>query len=187
MAELLTGREQTWRGVTEPRSDLKCDVCGKPPWWSLSREGDPCPDDDGHLIPADREQTRRLIMSGDPFPKAKQLARGERRYRRKVASPKQWQAIQATKCTECRVCGANYTHDRALIEAHHLIPRDYHGDDVSANIVGLCGVCHRAVEARAVTQTTKLLSRLTDAEYAYAVDKLGEAVWERVYGIEYQR
>ena len=32
-------------------SSLVCDVCGKSPWWDLSREGDSCPDDEGHLVP----------------------------------------------------------------------------------------------------------------------------------------
>ena len=39
-----------------------------------------------------------------PYPKAQQLARGERRYRRKVASAKQWQRIAAEKQGPCRVC-----------------------------------------------------------------------------------
>ena len=45
-------------------------------------------------------------MTGDvtPFPKSVQLARGERRYKRKVASPKQWQAISEAKRGPCRVC-----------------------------------------------------------------------------------
>jgi len=32
-----------------------------------------------------------------------------------------------------------------------------------------------------------LCASLTDAEYAYAIDKAGEGVFERVYGIEYGR
>ncbi len=127
-------------------------------------------------------------MSGDPFPKSSQLARGERRYRRKVASPKQWQAIRAAKCRECRVCGANHVHNGgAVIDSHHLVPRDQHGDDVRHNIVGLCNVCHRRVEHRKHDVCRTMLERLTDAEYAYAVDKLGEGVFERVYGITYTR
>lgn len=37
----------------EARDVLRCDACGKHPWWSFPREGDPCPDDDGgHLVAA---------------------------------------------------------------------------------------------------------------------------------------
>jgi hypothetical protein len=32
-----------------------------------------------------------------------------------------------------------------------------------------------------------LLAAQRHAEYAYAVEKVGENVWERVYGIEYGR
>lgn len=45
----------------------------------------------------------------------------------------------------CRSCGRQ---DRRL-EAHHLIPRSLGGDDVSPNIVGLCGGpdgCHELFE-----------------------------------------
>jgi hypothetical protein len=45
------------------------------------------------------------VLSGEPDPKSRSLARGARRYRRKVASPKQWQAIIAAKRGPCRVYG----------------------------------------------------------------------------------
>ena len=32
-----------------------------------------------------------------------------------------------------------------------------------------------------------MLTRLSDAEYAYAVGKLGEGGLERLYGVEYER
>ncbi len=118
----------------------------------------------------------------EPYPKSQQLARGERRYRRKVASPKQWQAIIAAKGGSCRVCG-----DREHVQLHHVVPRDLHGDDVPTNIVGLCPTCHEVVTLRKQGTCLALIGALTDAEYAYAVDKLGEAVWERVYGITYTR
>ncbi len=123
-----------------------------------------------------------VAVSGDPFPKSSQLARGERRYRRKVASPKQWQAINAAKLTGCRICGV-----RKPIEAHHLVPRDRHGDDVADNIVPLCPGCHHEVEAREPQACLRLVMMLSDAEYAYAVEKAGEPVWESVYGITYTR
>ena len=121
------------------------------------------------------------------YTKEQQLGRGERRYRRKVASPKQWQAIRAEKCRDCRVCRTRPVDGRSVIESHHLVPRDYHGDDVADNIVGLCQACHRGVELREQNHCRLMLTRLSDAEYAYAVGKLGESGFEHVYGIEYQR
>ena len=86
----------------------------------------------------------------EPFPKSRQLARGERRYRRKVASPKQWQAIIAAKQGPCRVCvqpiGNGY--DLEPVELHHLVSRAQGGDDLEDNIVPLHRFCHDAVTTR---------------------------------------
>ena len=71
-------------------------------------------------------------MAADPYPKTKQLARGERRYRRKVASPKQWAAIRADKLGKCRLCG----YPRS-VQLHHLVSRAALGDDVADNLVSL--------------------------------------------------
>lgn len=124
-----------------------------------------------------------------PYLKAVQLARGERRYRRKVASPKQWQAIQAAKAGPCRCA---YVHHHAgtcagPIQLHHLIPRDRHGDDVADNLVPVCQHHHELVERRRPDVVRALLSNLTDSEYAYAVETGGEQVWERVYQVRYLR
>lgn len=128
-------------------------------------------------------------MAGEPYSKERQLARGARKYRRKVASPKQWQAIQAAKCRECRVTGANRIHNHATIDPHHLIPRDapWFGDDVADNIIGLERSIHEGIELREPAHCRLMLTRLTDAEYAYAVDKAGEGWAERIYGISYDR
>jgi hypothetical protein len=121
-----------------------------------------------------------------PFPKAKQLARGERRYRRKVASPKQWAALWEAKRGPCRVCTA-YSFD-SVIDPHHLVFREDGGDDVPDNIVPLCRGCHEALHRRATPAIARLLlSRLSDAEYAYMVQRGGDDYAERAYGIEYQR
>ena len=136
-----------------------------------------------------REVARLYDQEAKGYSKEQQLARGPKRYRRKVASPKQWQAIIAAKCLgECRVCKTQHTwlvsqfHD-----PHHLIPRDWHGDDVAENIIGLCRGCHDGVELREPAHCRLMLTRLSDAEYAYAVGKAGEAWAERIYGIEYAR
>lgn len=122
-------------------------------------------------------------MSGDPYPKSRQLARGERRYRRKVASPKQWQAIIAAKAGPCRACGGL---DRP-IQFHHLVSRAQGGDDVADNILPLCDVCHGSVTVGGVMAVRYMGETLTDAEYAYAIGKAGEDFFERAYGLEYTR
>src|SRR5690349_10190101 len=119
-----------------------------------------------------------------PFPKSKQLHRGERRYRRKVASPKQWQAIWEAKRGPCRACSFRAP---AAIDPHHLVLREHGGDDVPDNIVPVCRRCHEALHNRAPAIARLLLTRLSDAEYAYMVERGGEDYAERAYGIEYGR
>lgn len=119
-----------------------------------------------------------------PFPKSLQLARGERRYRRKVASAKQWQAISAAKMGPCRVC---WNRLPTFMQLHHLVSREDHGDDVADNLVPVCGECHDAITRRVETISRLLLSRLSDAEYAYMIGKGGEDYPERAYGIDYSR
>lgn len=123
-------------------------------------------------------------MSGEakPYSKAQQLARGERRYRRKVASPKQWQAIIAAKGKVCRTC-----HTWKNVQYHHIVPRDFGGDDVADNIVPLCGYSHDGVTQRRQKYVHEFLASLSDAEYAYAVGKAGEDWAERIYGLRYSR
>ena len=127
-----------------------------------------------------------MSREAKPYPKHLQLAHERRRrYRRIVASPKQWAAIKAEKCDGgwCRVCKVRNWD----LDAHHLVPRDRNGDDVAENIVGLCRECHEKVERREPRFVKTMLASLFDNEYAYAIDKGGEGVFERVYGIEYQR
>ena len=127
------------------------------------------------------------MTDAKPYPKSQQLARGAKRYRRKVASPKQWQAIIAAKQGPCRVCQMPLAHGGYGLQLHHVVPRDLHGDDVADNITPLCEVCHGAVTLRFPEACKPFVAALTDAEYAYAIDKAGEGVFERVYGIEYGR
>jgi hypothetical protein len=126
-----------------------------------------------------------------PRPKSAQLARGQRRYRRKVASPKQWQAIIAAKQGPCRVCVLPYSNgqDAGRVELHHLVKRGDGGDDVPENIVPLHSLCHRFVEFPKANPEAcrRLLESLTDAEYAYMIERGGEDYPERAYGIVYAR
>jgi len=117
----------------------------------------------------------------DPFPKSRQLARGQRRYRRKVASPKQWQVIIDAKQGPCRSCGIP-----GAIEFHHLVPRSLGGDDIADNIVPLCRPCHGHVTDRSTCDgdcAGDVARSLTDAEYAYVIAKLGEGAMHRLFGV----
>jgi hypothetical protein len=124
-------------------------------------------------------------LSGAPDPKSRSLARGERRYRRKVASPKQWQTIIAAKTGPCRVCDLRDGGLRGFNEYHHLVERDapHFGDDVADNIVPLHSVCHAAVTAGVLSARRKLAESLSDAESSYCVAKLGEDALERLFGV----
>lgn len=119
-------------------------------------------------------------MDAKPYPKALQLAGARKRYRRTVASRKGWEALRAEKGSACRVCGMS---NPALLELHHLVPRDFNGGDVADNLIPLCHDCHRAVTVREAAHSRLLLSRLSAAECAYAVARCGEDVFERVYGV----
>jgi hypothetical protein len=97
-----------------------------------------------------RELGATVTSCGGATPKSKQLARGERRYRRKVASPKQWQAIMAAKMGPCRVCEADGVpwHPDYGVAYHHLVSRQDGGDDVARNIVPVCFGHHDAITRR---------------------------------------
>jgi hypothetical protein len=122
------------------------------------------------------------VVSGNPHPKEAQLARGERRYRRKVASPKQWQAIRAEKIDgeRCRVCDCHASIAGAM-QAHHLVARAKGGDDVADNLVPLCAICHASVTSLSAPYCRILVASLTDAEFAYCIGKGGEGFFERAY------
>lgn len=121
----------------------------------------------------------------DPYPKSRQLARGAKRYRRIVASPKQWAAIVTAKQGPCRVCLDPAANGRMYgrIEFHHLVSRAQLGDDVPDNIVPLCPDCHLSVTSNNPVPLAALAASLTDGEYAYVIGKLGEAALERLYGV----
>jgi 5-methylcytosine-specific restriction endonuclease McrA len=124
-------------------------------------------------------------LSGLPDPKSRSLARGTRRYVRKVASVRQWQRIIAEKGGPCRLCAdpASNGHVHGSIHFHHLLARSQGGDDVAANIVPLCAECHQAVTLRMPAALALLHESLTDAEYAYVVAKLGEGGPARLFGV----
>lgn len=124
-----------------------------------------------------------------PHPKDTQLKRGERRYRRKIASAQEWQRIADEKRGPCRVCLDPASNGRIYgsIQFHHIVSRAWHGDDVADNIAPLCPGCHQDVTQREPFACRALVESLTDAEYAYCIGKSGESFFERAYGIRYQR
>jgi 5-methylcytosine-specific restriction endonuclease McrA len=111
-------------------------------------------------------------VAGAPDPKSRSLARGTRRYRRKVASPKQWQAIIAAKLGPCRVCVSPPTNgglrvQPTPVEFHHLVSRARGGDDTPDNIVPLCSEHHDSVTLGDLDVISALAASLSDAERAY--------------------
>ena len=122
------------------------------------------------------------MADAKPYPKEAQLARGPKRYPRKVATKKGWERITAQKMGPCRVCVS-----REHVQLHHLVFRGHFGDDLADNIVPVCDLCHQALHERRAQIARLLLTRLSDAEYSYMVTRGGEDYAERTYGIEYGR
>lgn len=121
-------------------------------------------------------------MAGSPDPKTRTLARRERRYKRKVASPKTWQRIADAKQGPCRI-----TNAPAPNELHHVVARVHGGGDVTANIVPLSREAHDRVTRREAVACQLLLESLADEEYAYMVEFGGEDYAERAYGLRFDR
>ena len=131
-------------------------------------------------------------MSGDPYSKERQLARGERRYRRKVASPKQWQAIATAKLGPCRVCvrplanGCTPAYAPHRVQFHHLVARIHGGDDLEENIVPVCLECHDYVTRREPHALHALAASLSESERGYVLRKLGPDGYARLFGVAAQ-
>lgn len=127
-------------------------------------------------------------MAGAPFTKEQQLAgHAKKKYRRAVASRKQWEALRAEKAGPCRCCGLGAAGSLGM-QLHHVVPRTtpWFGDDTADNLVPLDDACHDAVTRRDPRFVRLLLETLTDAEYAYAVQRGGEDFFARYYRVEYQ-
>lgn len=125
-----------------------------------------------------------------PHPKGVATKPGRpRRARRFYASPKQWAVLRETKVGPCRVCGDlgsnGVVHGR--IHLHHVVSRQDGGDDVADNLVPLCPFDHDLITRRDPGAGLVLMLSLTDAEYAYMVQRGGEGYPERAYGLEYER
>ena len=98
------------------------------------------------------------------------------------AGAARWAEIRERKDGPCRVCGG-----LVGIQFHHLVPRAQLGADTEANLVPLCRVCHDAVTRRDREACAALRRSLTDSEYAYANERLGEDLFERYYPVRWEK
>lgn len=78
----------------------------------------------------------------------------------------------------CRACGAGH------LERHHLVPRSLGGDDVDANLIPLCLLCHDAFERS--PSHRRIVGRIIRAtllpdELAYIIERKSEAFLDRYY------
>lgn len=121
-------------------------------------------------------------MTFKPYPKEEQLARGPMRPKRLKASKRRWEQIAGHKQGPCRVCGGAPPN-----ELHHLVPRAQGGADTESNLVPLCHEDHRRVTRYDREACAALRVALSDSEYAYANDMLGEARFESRYPVRYER
>lgn len=110
----------------------------------------------------------------------KKPAKGARRRGRVTASRDQWLDLRLDKLDqhECRIC-----RNAMARELHHLVPRSLGGGDVADNLVGLDRGCHELVTLRDPDALAALAESLTDAEYAYCIEKLGEGAMQRLFGV----
>lgn len=125
-----------------------------------------------------------LTVFKGPVPKLPQsggIGRKKPPTRRK-ASADRWAKIRDAKTGPCRVCLGDVG-----IQLHHLVPRAQQGADTESNIVPLCRVCHDRVTRRHREACATLRRNLTDAEYAYACERLGEDLFERYYPVRWEK
>ena len=120
----------------------------------------------------------------DPkLPQAGGIGRKKAKPRRK-ASAARWEQIRERKLGPCRVCqGVS-----AGVQLHHLASKGaFLGADTESNLVPLCGVCHDRVTRRDREACAALRRSLTDAEYAYATERMGEVAFEAWYPVVFER
>lgn len=120
-------------------------------------------------------------MTFKPYPKEEQLGRGPARPKRVKASKGRWERIAESKQGPCRVCGGAPPN-----ELHHVAPRSQGGGDTEANIVPVCSDCHRRITRYDKEACAALRRSLTDSEYAYANEMLGETRFEARYPVKWE-
>lgn len=115
------------------------------------------------------------------YSKSEQLSRGPKRPARIKASRQEWAKIIIAKAGPCRCVGMGQCDGRT--EFHHLLSRGQGGGDVFDNIVPLCTHHHRQVTENFSLARRHLAENLTDREYAFLIDELGEGAMERLFGV----
>lgn len=99
--------------------------------------------------------------------------------RRQKATRRQWERLREGVNVRCAVCG-----DPSQ-SAHHVVRRSQGGDDVLANLVGLCGHgtrgCHGLVERRKPEALAAVRRALTVDQLAYVLERKGQAWLDRAY------
>lgn len=127
-------------------------------------------------------------MAGAPYTKSQQLGTGRKKYRRIVASRKTWEKLRDDRLGPCLLCSHMVGWNRPGTDLHHVIPRDRFGDDIAENLVPLCREHHTLVENGIPLERRELAKAIQQSEpavYAYAIEKLGEDGWLRLYGVEF--
>jgi len=131
-----------------------------------------------------------------PFPKSVQTATRTKKHARPRATAGRWAGIVAEKQGPCVILGCGHP---APNDMHHAVPRDYQGPDVPENIVPVCRHHHRLLEVRDADTCRLFVESLwyeaaapgsrggCRDTYSWAVDTFGETIFERVYGIRYER
>lgn len=119
----------------------------------------------------------------EPFPKSAQLERGPKRPARIKASRARWVELRREKLGACRCYGVGLGPCLGRVELHHIVPRAQLGDDLAANLAPLCTSHHRCITERHEQHLLRFAECLTDAEYAYCIQKLGEGALERLFGV----
>ena len=118
----------------------------------------------------------------DPkLPQSGGIGRKKPASRRRAGSAR-WAELRARKLGPCRCCQGSVG-----IQLHHLVPRAQLGADTESNLVPLCRVCHDRVTRRDKAACKALRLSLSDEEYAYASERLGEDLFEAYYPVVYDR
>jgi hypothetical protein len=132
-------------------------------------------------------------MSGQPYPKSAQVPVNRKKYRRVVASRKQWEALRAERLGPCLLCAWLGGPQAFPSSLHHVVPRDRFGDDVAENLVPLCGDGttghHGLIEAGdgdVCRAFAEMLPHFAEDSYAYATQKMGDDGFLRLYRVRFE-
>jgi hypothetical protein len=118
-------------------------------------------------------------VTADPKPPARVV--NPAAVREKMSRETAGLAYPAMACRACR--GTRRTSPFGWkLDAHHLVPRSSSGDDVPANIVGLCHPCHMDLDGNAGRHVRGLIrASLRHDELGYVVARKSLAWLDRHY------